>query len=189
MAVTKRVSISDEDLIQQYKDDYARAKAAGDKAGMEQAHANAEAVRKKYGYSGGADGSEYIPKLKGVVTTSSKKDKSSTSKSPAYVETEKPTFDMDDIGTRPTFDMNSIGTRPTYDWQEILGEKPTYTSQYDTQIDALLNEILNREKFSYDAETDPVYQQYKTMYNREGTRAMNDTLAAVASSWGAAVLP
>lgn len=41
-------------------DAYKRAQAAGDTAGMEQAHAQAEAIRALYGYSGGADGSEYV---------------------------------------------------------------------------------------------------------------------------------
>ena len=76
---------------------------------------------------------------------------------------------------KPTFDIDSyMASNP----------KPTYESQYSERIDALLNQILNREKFSYDVETDPLYQQYKKQYNREGTRAMNDTLAAMASGAG-----
>lgn len=37
------------------------AQAAGDKAAMDAAHRQAEALRSKYGYSGGADGSQYLP--------------------------------------------------------------------------------------------------------------------------------
>lgn len=37
------------------------AKAAGDKAAMDAAHRQAEQVRAKYNYSGGGDGSQYIP--------------------------------------------------------------------------------------------------------------------------------
>lgn len=62
--------------------------------------------------------------------------------------------------------------------------KPTYTSNYQSNIDALINQILNREDFAYDAETDPLYQQYVALYNREGDRAMNDTLAAAAAHAG-----
>lgn len=40
---------------------YEQAKARGDKAGMEAAHAGAEAIRAQLGYSGGADGSQRIP--------------------------------------------------------------------------------------------------------------------------------
>lgn len=56
--------------------------------------------------------------------------------------------------------------------------------EQDTRIDDLLNQILNRDAFSYDAELDPVYQQYREIYNREGNRSMNDTLAAAATNAG-----
>ena len=62
--------------------------------------------------------------------------------------------------------------------------KPTYEDQYNPQIQALLNQILNRDDFSYDAENDPLFQQYKSMYQREGDRAMRDTLAEAAASAG-----
>lgn len=62
--------------------------------------------------------------------------------------------------------------------------KPTAPKR-DSRIDTLLNEILNREDFSYDAASDPLYQQYKEMYMREGDRAMRETMAeAVASAGG-----
>lgn len=64
------------------------------------------------------------------------------------------------------------------------GTKPTYTSQYAGQIDAKLDAILNRQPFTYDAETDPLYQQYKAQYNREGNRAMQDTMANAATFAG-----
>ena len=59
-----------------------------------------------------------------------------------------------------------------------------YQSAYDTEINNLINNILNRDKFSYDAESDPLFQQYKNIYTREGNRSMNDTLAAAASGAG-----
>lgn len=48
-------------IIQQAKDDYARAQAAGDTAGMARAHQTAEQIRAQFGYSGGEDGSLYVP--------------------------------------------------------------------------------------------------------------------------------
>lgn len=63
-------------------------------------------------------------------------------------------------------------------------EKPIYESQYNSAIDTMLNDILNREDFSYDAQKDPLYQQYAAMYQREGDRAMRDTLAEAAASAG-----
>lgn len=46
--------------IRQAQERYLQAQAEGDAAGMEAAHASAEAVRGKYGYSGGEDGSQRI---------------------------------------------------------------------------------------------------------------------------------
>lgn len=63
-------------------------------------------------------------------------------------------------------------------------EKPTYNAKYDAQMEAMLNKILNREDFSYDAQSDPLYQQYEAMYRREGDRAMRDTMAEAAASAG-----
>lgn len=74
----------------------------------------------------------------------------------------------------PTFDM------PSYS----ADSRPTYESKYNAQIDALLNQLLNRDDFSYDMEADPLFQQYKAQYEREGNRAMNDTLAAAAANAG-----
>ena len=62
--------------------------------------------------------------------------------------------------------------------------KPTYESQYDPAIKELVNQILNRDDFSYNAESDPLYQQYASMYRREGDRAMRDTMAEAAASAG-----
>lgn len=47
--------------IQQYQADWQAARAANDQAGMTAAHDGAEAIRAKYSYSGGQDGSQYIP--------------------------------------------------------------------------------------------------------------------------------
>lgn len=68
------------------------------------------------------------------------------------------------------------------DWAEE-NPQPTAPKQ-DPRIDALLNQILNRDDFSYDVANDPLYQQYAQMYQREGDRAMRDTLAEVAAGAG-----
>lgn len=61
---------------------------------------------------------------------------------------------------------------------------PEYTSQWDSIIKDLANQILNRDPFSYDYTTDPSYQQYREAYTREGQRAMQDTLGEVAARTG-----
>ena len=73
-----------------------------------------------------------------------------------------------------------------------IPEIPEYSSQYSSQIDQLLNSILNRDPFSYDYTTDPSYHAYADQYKRLGDRAREDTLGNVAamnggyaSSWAA----
>lgn len=74
-------------------------------------------------------------------------------------------------------------TTPSYDYD--YESRPTYSDNgLSERIDQMLNEVLNRDAFSYNVETDPLYQQYKTQYQREGSRAMNDALAAAASGAG-----
>lgn len=62
-------------------------------------------------------------------------------------------------------------------------ERPT-TPKTDPRIEQMLNEILNRDGFSYDAMSDPLYQQYADMYRREGDRAMRETMAEAAAGAG-----
>lgn len=72
-------------------------------------------------------------------------------------------------------------------WQEKYmqeNSKEDYNGKYDPQIDAILNEILNRDDFSYNVMNDPLYQQYAAMYQREGDRAMKETLAEAAAGAG-----
>lgn len=66
---------------------------------------------------------------------------------------------------------------------EANNPQPT-APQSDPRIDQMLNEILNRDEFSYDVANDPLYQQYRQMYQREGDRAMRDTLAEIATGAG-----
>ena len=61
---------------------------------------------------------------------------------------------------------------------------PTYTNQYAAQQQALLNEILNREAFSWSKEDDPSWSAYKKEYLREGDRATANALAAASAASG-----
>ena len=56
----KRLSAADQLKVRDAKTAWDQAKAAGDTAGMQAAHKRAETVRKRYGYSGGGAGDEYI---------------------------------------------------------------------------------------------------------------------------------
>lgn len=59
-----------------------------------------------------------------------------------------------------------------------------YNSQYGSTIDSLLSGLLNREAFSYNKDTDELYQQYKESYTRGGQRAMQDVLAQISARTG-----
>lgn len=56
----KDISAVDQLKVRDAKTAWDQAKAAGDTAGMQAAHRRAETVRKRYGYSGGGAGDEYI---------------------------------------------------------------------------------------------------------------------------------
>ena len=58
----KDTSVEDSAQMAAIKKRYAEAQARGDAAAMKSAHADAEALRAQYGYSGGSDGSDYIGK-------------------------------------------------------------------------------------------------------------------------------
>lgn len=72
------------------------------------------------------------------------------------------------------------GNKSDFDY----GPAPTHNDQYSATIDAMLKDILNRDKFSYNALEDPLYQQYSQQYQREGQRAMQDTLGQVSARTG-----
>ena len=59
-----------------------------------------------------------------------------------------------------------------------------YQSQYQGNISALMNQINNREKFSYDLNGDALYQQYKDQYINQGRMAMMDTMGQAAALTG-----
>lgn len=65
-----------------------------------------------------------------------------------------------------------------------FGGAPSYTSRYDEKLNELVDQILNRDPFSYDAESDPLYQFYRDKYQRNGGKAMRDTLGQVAARTG-----
>lgn len=59
-----------------------------------------------------------------------------------------------------------------------------YESKYSGEIDSILNDILNREKFSYNLNADPIYEQYKDIYTQNGKKAMMDTVGQASALTG-----
>lgn len=59
-----------------------------------------------------------------------------------------------------------------------------YQSKYQAVADEVLNNYMNRGKFSYDLNGDALYQQYKNKYITQGKMAMQDTMAQAAAMTG-----
>ena len=59
-----------------------------------------------------------------------------------------------------------------------------YESKYSVEIDGILNDILNREKFSYNLNADPLYEQYRELYTQNGKKAMMDTVGEASALTG-----
>ena len=69
--------------------------------------------------------------------------------------------------------------------QGVLDNQPgAFQSKYTQQINGLMNQISGRGDFSYDAESDPLYQMYKDLYTNNGRLAMKDSIAQGAALTG-----
>lgn len=61
---------------------------------------------------------------------------------------------------------------------------PTYKDSFSSQLQDVYNKIVNRDKFSYDVNSDAMYQQYKDQYIAQGKLAMADTMGQAAAMNG-----
>mgnify|MGYP003294760732 CR=1 FL=1 len=68
--------------------------------------------------------------------------------------------------------------------QQTIDNKPGFQSNYENKLNELYDQIMNREKFSYDFNKDQMYQMYKDKYTEQGKRAMQDTLGQAAGLTG-----
>lgn len=91
---------------------------------------------------------------------------------------------------------STASARPTYEKSDAVKDEEkkledwennapgAYESKYSPEIDSILNDILNREAFSYNLNADPLYQQYKESYTQDGKKAMMDTVGAASALTG-----
>ena len=136
------------------KQNYANAQT---QEGRDMANALAEQLRSSYGnYVGGGDGSAYLNLGR------------------------KPSDYQSKYGSAIDDAINSLNNYGDFSY----GPAPVYQSRYDEKMQGLLNDMLNRQPHLYNLETDPVWQNYKKQYTREGQRATADTLAQVATMTG-----
>lgn len=69
--------------------------------------------------------------------------------------------------------------------QQQMAQKPgQYQSTWAGQLNDTIQQILNREKFSYDVNQDALYQQYADQYTRQGKLAMMDNMGQAAALTG-----
>ena len=68
--------------------------------------------------------------------------------------------------------------------QQAQQNKPSYAGTYDTALQDTYDQIVNREKFQYDLNSDMLYQQYKDQYVNLGQMAMKDTMGQAAALTG-----
>ncbi|MBR6551476.1 MAG: peptidoglycan-binding protein [Clostridia bacterium] len=87
--------------------------------------------------------------------------------------------------TRPTYQKSDslVSAEKTLaEWEQ---NKPSdYNSKYSEEIERVLDSILNREKFNYNLNADPLYNQYKEQYVNNGKKAMLDTVADLSALTG-----
>jgi len=69
--------------------------------------------------------------------------------------------------------------------QQQLAQKPgAYQSTWQSQLNDTIQQILNRDKFSYDMNGDAMYQQLKDQYVNQGNLAMMDTMGQAQAMTG-----
>lgn len=61
---------------------------------------------------------------------------------------------------------------------------PQYSGKWDEQLQAIYDQIVNRKDFTYDLNSDALYQQYKDQYAQMGQMAMMDTMGQVSAMTG-----
>lgn len=146
-----------------YKQDYHAATTDEARA---LANLGAEGIRSSYGnYTGGDNGGSF------------------------YLDPLSPS--SFDGGKAPTYQNQYAGDiadlweqQKNYGSYDYGKDAPVYNNRYDDTIQDLIQGILNREDFSYDPATDPLYQNYRKQYTREGQRATADTLGQAAAASG-----
>lgn len=68
--------------------------------------------------------------------------------------------------------------------QDTIDKKPSFQSAYDKKLSELYDSIMNREKFNYNFNADPMYQMYKDNYTQQGKQAMQNTMGQAAAMTG-----
>ncbi len=68
--------------------------------------------------------------------------------------------------------------------EQVQKSSPTYNGTWEGKLEEIYNQIVNRDKFSFDLNADALYQQYKDQYTLQGKMAMMDTMGQAAAMTG-----
>ena len=85
---------------------------------------------------------------------------------------------------RTARDNRELGLRVSEPVGQTAGSAPKYDGAGTEVLLRAADRVLNAEKFSYDPDTDPAYEQYEKTYTRLGQRAMEDTVGQVSARTG-----
>lgn len=105
---------------------------------------------------------------------------------PVYSTTSQGSTSGKNEQTKYTYDPN---TNQAYlDALEALKKAqenmPQYSGKWDEQLQAIYDQIVNRKDFTYDLNSDALYQQYKDQYAQMGQMAMMDTMGQASAMTG-----
>ena len=110
--------------------------------------------------------------------------------------TAKATASPTSAGSVNLAQTNAATGRPSYTQSDAVknaqtalnnwnSKKPdAYQSKYQSQIDSILDDLINGKKPVYNPYEDPIYQNYKDQYIQGGKMAMQDTMANAAALSG-----
>lgn len=113
-------------------------------------------------------------KSKTTKATKTQQNKTKTSKTTKTTATKRPTYKKSDSVKKAEKKLNN--------WEKNAPDE--YDSKYSAEIDGILNDILNRERFTYNLNADPLYEQYRELYTRNGKKAMMDTVGEASALTG-----
>ena len=95
------------------------------------------------------------------------------------------TYKYEDFTYDPFEKSDTLKNYDTMLDEMLASGKPTQQeSAYKSDLDKTLDELMNREAFSYDLNSDALYQQYKDQYTTQGQMAMMDTMGQAAAMTG-----
>lgn len=78
---------------------------------------------------------------------------------------------------------NTVANADSY-LQQMLSKIQSGRTSYTDEVEAMMNQILNRDKFSYDVDSDPLFQQALASAMNSGQTAMQDTIGQASALTG-----